>query len=122
MKENSGAEQLVKVVVEGIQEKKGKNITVLDLRHIEHSVCQYFIICEGESTTQADAIGNSVIDVVKEKQDEKPYKTEGFTNAEWILVDYVDVVVHVFQQSVREFYNLEALWADAKREDIQNLF
>jgi len=120
--ENSSSEQLVEAVVEGIQEKKGKNITVLDMREIDGSICQFFVLCDGDSNTQVSAIGDSVEDYVRKKINDKPYHTEGKQNAEWVLVDYVDVVVHVFQRPIRSFYNLEGLWADAKRTDIENLF
>ncbi len=116
------AETLTQAVVEAIQEKKGMDIVVLDLRKIEHAVCSYFVICEGNSNTQVDAIGQSIYDYVREKLNDKPYKSEGFENSEWILVDYIDVVVHVFRKDVRSFHRLEELWGDAKRTDIENLF
>ena len=114
--------ELVDAVVEGIQEKKGKNIVVLDMTRIDNSICKYLVICEGDSNIHVDAVADSVDDYVREKLSEKPYHIEGQNNAEWILIDYVDVIVHVFQKSVREFYNLEGLWADAKRTDIEDLF
>ncbi len=120
--ENTSTEQLVDTIVEGIQEKKGTNIAILDMREIDSSICQFFIICDGDSNTHVDAIGDSVEDYVREKINDKPIHIEGRENAEWILVDYVDVVVHVFQKPIRSFYNLEGLWADAKRTDIENLF
>ncbi len=119
---SDSSEQLVNAVVEGIQEKKGKNITILDLRDVDSSVCQFFVICDGDSNTQVNAIGDSVEDYVREKINDKPFHIEGKENAEWVLVDYVDVVVHIFQRPVREFYNLEGLWADATRTDIENDF
>ncbi|TAJ10142.1 ribosome silencing factor [Marinilabiliaceae bacterium JC017] len=120
--ESYSAKRLVDAVVEGIQEKKGTNIAVLDLTELDNSVCEYFIICDGDSNTHVDAVAGSVEDIVRKKTTERPYHSEGFENAEWILLDYVDVVVHVFQRSMRSFYNLEGLWADAKRTDIENLF
>lgn len=120
--ESYSAKRLVDAVVEGIQEKKGTNIAVLDLTELDHSVCEYFIICDGDSNTHVDAVAGSVEDIVRKMTTERPYHSEGFENAEWILLDYVDVVVHVFQRSMRSFYNLEGLWADAKRTDIENLF
>ena len=111
-KENS--EILADVVVKGILEKKGKNITCLDLRKIKNAVCDYFIICQGDSNIQVDAIAKSVEYEVKKAMGENPYHSEGFENAEWILIDYVNVVVHVFQKQIRDFYNLESLWADAE--------
>ena len=120
--EDNTPKELVDAVVEGIQEKKGKNIVILDMTKIENSICKYFVICEGDSNIHVDAVADSVDEYVREKLNEKPFHIEGQDNAEWILIDYVDVIVHVFQKSVREFYNLEGLWADAKRTDIEDLF
>ncbi len=113
---------LAEAIVEGMQEKKGTNIVVLDLREIDHAVSSFFVICEGNSNTQVDAIANSVHEYVKEKLGDKPFRSEGYENAEWILLDYIDVVVHVFRKDVRSFYRLETLWGDAKRKDIEDLF
>jgi|ERR1019366_4280609 ribosome-associated protein len=107
-------ELLVDAAVEGILEVKGRDISILDLRNINNRVCDYYIICEADSSTQVNAIANSVEVMVKKRIGERPYHTEGFQNSEWILVDYVTVVVHVFQSQIREFYNLESLWADAE--------
>jgi ribosome-associated protein len=104
---------LTQQVVAGILEKKGQNIKVLDLRNIENAVCDYFIICEGNSNTQVDAIADSVEGTVKKNLNQRPYRSEGWENALWILIDYVNVVVHVFEKETRYFYNLESLWADA---------
>jgi ribosome-associated protein len=112
--EDSPSQKLVDSVVEGILEIKGKNISVLDLRNIQNRVCDYYIICQADSSTQVGAIADSVQHFVKKNLNERPYHTEGFQNSEWILVDYVNVVVHVFQSHIREFYNLEGLWADAE--------
>jgi ribosome-associated protein len=120
--ENVTTEPLVKAVVEGIQEKKGGNITVLDLRRIENMVAEYFVICEGESNVHVDAVSESIEDIVRRDAGEKPFHVEGRKNAEWILLDYLNVVVHVFQKPVRSFYSLEELWADADRTDIEDLF
>ncbi|HHU59257.1 MAG TPA: ribosome silencing factor [Bacteroidales bacterium] len=113
---------LVDAVVEGIQEKKGKNITVLDMTGIENTITSYFVICDGDSNVHVDTIADSVEDYVRKKLDDKPLHIEGKSNAEWVLVDYMDVVVHVFQRPVRAFYNLEGLWADAGRKDLADLF
>lgn len=113
---------LVDAVVEGIQEKKGKNITVLDMTGIENTITSYFVICDGDSNVHVDTIADSVEDYVRKKLDDKPLHIEGKSNAEWVLVDYMDVVVHVFQRPVRAFYNLEGLWADAGRKDLPDLF
>ncbi|MEW6469103.1 MAG: ribosome silencing factor [Bacteroidota bacterium] len=110
---------LAESVVNGIQEKKGKEILVLDLRKIENAVSDYFIICEAESITQVEAIARSVAEVVEKERSEKPWHSEGTQNAQWILIDYVSVVVHIFQKEVRQFYNLEALWADAEIMEVE---
>lgn len=113
---------LAEAIVEGIQEKKGTNIVVLDLRKIEHAVTSFFVICEGTSNTQVDAIASSVHEYVRAKLNDRPYRSEGYENAEWILLDYIDVVVHVFRKDVRSFYRLETLWGDATRKEIEDLF
>ena len=102
------------LAINGIQEKKGSDIVCLDLRKIPNAVCDYFVICHGNSTTQVSAIADSVDDEIKKITGQNPWRMEGFTNAEWILIDYIDVVVHIFQQQTREFYKLEELWADAE--------
>jgi len=109
---------LADAVVEGILDRKGKNITVMDLQSIHNRVCDYFIICQADSNTQVNAIADSIQEMVKKTTGDKPYRSEGFENSEWILVDYVTVVVHVFQTQIREFYNLESLWADAEITEI----
>ena len=111
-------ELLVDAAVEGILEVKGKNISILDLRGINNRVCDYYIICQADSSTQVNAIAGSVEVMVKKLTGERPYHSEGFQNSEWILVDYVTVVVHIFQSQVRDFYNLESLWADAEITNI----
>ena len=110
----STSPNLVEIVIKGIEEKKGNNIVCLDLREIKQAVCDYFIVCDGSSTSQVSAIADSVEEFTRKTLNEKPWHIEGYQNAEWILVDYVSVVVHVFLKDVREFYNLEDLWADAK--------
>ena len=100
-------------IVKGIEEKKGNNIQIFDLREIGHAVCDYFVICNADSGTQVDAIAYSVEHEVKVNTGRSPWKSEGFENREWILIDYSNIVVHVFQTQIREFYKLERLWADA---------
>ncbi|HBX88941.1 MAG: ribosome silencing factor [Bacteroidales bacterium] len=114
------SKQLVDAVVEGIQEKKGVNITVLDLTSIENTISDYFVICDGDSNVHVDTIADSVDEYVRKTVGDKPLHVEGRDNAEWILIDYMNVVVHLFQRKVREFYNLEGLWADGERHDIAN--
>jgi ribosome-associated protein len=120
--EEMTSQQLVKAVVEGIQEKKGVNISILDLTSIENTITSYFVICEGDSNVHVNAISDSVDDYVREHTGEKPFHIEGRNNALWVLIDYMDVVVHVFQREERNFYGLETLWADGDRQDIPNLF
>ncbi|MFP4470683.1 MAG: ribosome silencing factor [Bacteroidota bacterium] len=107
------------LVIQGIQEKKGNEIVDLDLSEIENSVCNDFIICHGNSRTQVEAIASFVEENVKKNAGINPWHKEGYQNAEWILLDYVDVVVHVFNEQTRRFYNLEGLWADAKTITIE---
>lgn len=109
---------LVDTIVEGILDLKGRNISVLDLRGIHNRVCDYYIICQADSNTQVNAIAGSIQETVKKCIGEKAYRSEGFENAEWVLVDYVTVVAHVFQSHIRNFYNLESLWADAEVTEI----
>ena len=113
-KTKSPTELLADAIVEGILEVKGRNISVLNLQDVHNRVCDYFIICQADSSTQVNAIAGSVEVMVKKLTGERPYRKEGFENSEWILVDYVTVVVHIFQTEVRNFYNLESLWADAE--------
>lgn len=113
-KKKDGSALLAESAINGIQEKKGKEILVLDLRKIENAVTDFFIICEGDSITQVEAIARSVQEVVEKERGEKAWHCEGTQNAQWVLIDYVNVVVHVFQKEIRQFYNLESLWADAE--------
>lgn len=106
--------ELALSAIKGIQEKKGQNILCLDLSKIENAVTKYFIICDAQSNTQVEAIADSVEQYVKKDRGQRAYKSEGWENALWILIDYIDVVVHVFEQETRHFYNLESLWADAE--------
>jgi ribosome-associated protein len=111
---------LVDEVIKGIMEKKGKEIVCLDLGRIKSTVCDYFVVCHGTSNTHVNAIAESVEEYVFQHTGMRPYRREGFSNAEWILLDYLDVVVHVFQEEVREHYKLEDLWADAPAKKIDN--
>ena len=112
---------LVDTIVDAIQDVKGKDIVVLDLSELPNAITNYFIICTGDSNTQVDGISNSVLKKTRTELKEKPWHQEGVNNSEWILLDYVNVVVHVFYRDIREFYNLEDLWADGIRTDIPNL-
>lgn len=105
---------LVDAVIDGMQEKKAKNITIVNLSEIENTVADFFVICDADSKTHVEAIADSVDEVVEKTTGERPFHAEGYENAEWILIDYINVVVHVFQKETRDYYNLEALWADAE--------
>lgn len=107
-------DELIAEIIRGIEEVKGEDIQLLDLREIENTVCDYFIICSGNSNTQVNAIAGSVQKIVSKSLKDKPWHVEGEMNAEWILLDYVNVVVHIFQTKIREFYDIESLWGDAK--------
>jgi ribosome-associated protein len=105
---------LAELVVKAMQDKKGKNIVKIDLTEIQASVADYFIVCHGDSDRQAKAIADNVENEVRQTLDERPHSREGESVARWILLDYVNVVVHVFQHEVREFYEIEDLWHDGK--------
>lgn len=109
---------LADIIVHGMQEKKAGEIVKLDLAGIPNSITDYFIICHGNSRSQVEAIAESIQAEVKKAVGENPWHKEGYENAEWILLDYFDVVAHVFQPESRAFYQLEKLWADAVRTDI----
>lgn len=108
------SEELSQIIIKGMEERKAEDIKVLDLRDVKGSISDFFIICSGNSDTQLQAIAESVEKEVKETHNERPWRKEGFTNREWILLDYVSVVAHVFKRDKREFYALEDLWGDAK--------
>jgi ribosome-associated protein len=113
-KKKKPSSKLINSVIKGLEEKKGFDIKSMDLTQISNAVTGVFVICSGNSTTQVDALADSVLEEVYKATKEKPWHTEGFENKEWILIDFVDVVVHIFLPEVREFYGLEELWADAK--------
>jgi len=109
--------RIIKSIIHAIQEKKGENIISLDLRKIPEAVADFFIICEASSTTQVKAIADFVEEHIKKTVKETPYHHEGFQAAHWILIDYVNVVVHVMQTETRKFYKLEEMWSDAASEE-----
>ncbi|RIV26818.1 ribosome silencing factor [Fibrisoma montanum] len=108
------AEQLRDLVVKGMQEKKATDVVVMDLRNVKNAICDYFVICSGNSDTQIDAISTSIEEEVYKASHQDPWHKEGKLNREWILLDYVDVVAHVFKKDRRSFYDLEQLWGDAE--------
>ena len=114
-------ETLVGTIVKGIQEKKGSRIVVADLTGIEGTICNTFVVCQGNSPTQVEAIAESIGDMAREKLHEKPSHVVGMENAQWVAMDYGDVMVHVFLPDVRQYYDLENLWEDAKLNEIPDL-
>ncbi|GAA0873158.1 ribosome silencing factor [Gangjinia marincola] len=116
------ADQLIATIISGIEEVKGNDIQILDLRDIDNTVCNYFILATGTSNTQVNAIVNSIQKTVSKTLKDKPWHVEGAENAEWVLMDYVNVVVHVFQKHIREYYDIESLWGDAKTTVIETSY
>jgi len=112
------SDDLIALIIKGIDDVKGEDIQLLDLRDIENTVCNYFIICSGNSNTQVNAISGSVQKLVSKELKDKPWHIEGQTNSELVLMDYVNVVVHIFQKHVRDYYDIESLWGDAKITEI----
>lgn len=115
--ENDNTEEVLKTVVETMLEAKAQGVTSLDMRELQSAVTDYFVICNAQSKTQVNAIAEKVIDNVRNKLHVHVYHEEGFENSEWILLDYIDVVVHIFLTEKRDFYKLEDLWADAERKN-----
>ena len=113
-KQLNTSEILANAVVEGMKNLKAKDIVSLDLSEIESSVCDYFVICHGTSNTHVSAISESIIEETLKDLKEKPWQKEGLMNGDWVLLDYGNVVVHIFQKETREYYNIEKLWGDAK--------
>src|SRR5690606_4067758 len=109
-KKKTEADQLISKIIEGIENVKDNDIEILDLREIENTVCDYFIICSGTSNTQVNALVSSIEKTVSKSLKEKAWHIEGTDNAEWVLMDYVNVVVHVFQKHIRAYYDIESLW------------
>ena len=121
LKQDTDSQILCNAIVEGMQENKAQDIVVLDMRNIANAVTDFFVICSGESSTQVDGISPTVTRHTRKTLKEKPWHQEGKTNSEWILLDYVSVVAHIFYKDARHFYELEDLWSDAVRTDIPNL-
>lgn len=119
--ENLTSESLIRHITDAIQEKKGKNIVIADLHGLGNSVCDYFVICEGGSPAQVSAITDSIWEGLIDKCRCKPFAVDGQRNAQWVAMDYGEVLVHVFLPDVRAFYDIEHLWADAKLTTIPNL-
>ena len=118
---NIDAKEVIQQIVEGIQEKKGKGIVVVDMLKLGNSICDYFVICQGNSPTQVSAITDSIEDTVRINCKKKPYSIDGLRNSQWVAMDYGDILVHIFLPDVRKFYDIEHLWADATLTEIPDL-
>ena len=118
-KDKASSEFLIENIVKGIQEKKGGNISILNLKQTGNAVADFFVLCNGNSDTQIAAIAESIEKEVFKNTNQDPWHKEGFQNKEWALIDYIDVVVHIFKKNVREFYALEELWGDAVKTVIE---
>ena len=115
MNKELSSNTLITNIIAGIEKAKGTDITIMDLREVENTVCDYFILCNGSSNTQVAAISGAIQRIVSQADEHQhPWHVEGEANAEWVLIDYVDVVVHIFQTRLRAHYDLEGLWGDAK--------
>ena len=115
-------DDLLANIIKGIEDVKGENIDILDLRAIDNTVCDYFVICNGNSNTQVNAIVGSIQKLVSKELKDKPWHVEGTENGEWVLMDYVNIVVHVFQKHIREYYRIESLWGDANITTIETRY
>ncbi len=113
--------ELLQNIIEGIQEKKGRNINSINLEGVTGAICDYFVICEGNSPTQVSALAESVEKIVKDRTNESPIRVQGKQQSEWIGMDYGDVIVHIFLPELRGFYNLDVLWEDAISERIHTI-
>ncbi len=114
------SEKLCDVIVEGMKDNKAEDIVVMDLREVENAVTDFFVISSGDSPTQIEGIANAVIRLTRKELKEKPWHKEGKNNAQWILLDYVNVVAHIFHRDLRSYYELEDLWADGKKITVQD--
>ncbi len=112
---------LIEKITEGIQDKKGKNILIADLTNIDDTISNYFIICQGNSPSQVGAIVDSIKEKARKEANSRPSVVDGQRNAEWVAMDYADVLVHVFLPEARQYYNLEHLWADARLTTIPDI-
>ena len=118
---SASSKKLSEIVVKGMQEKKASDIVIMDLRDVKNAIADFFVICSGNSDTQLDAIADSIDQEVSKELQQNPWHQEGKNTKEWMLMDYVDVVAHIFKKDKRQFYSLEELWGDAKIEPVENV-
>ncbi len=114
-------QRLIEVIAEAIQDKKGKGVVSLDLSGMDGAICSHFVVCNADSTTQVCAIADSVEEAVFRKLGENPWRVEGKQTGLWVAMDYIDVVVHIFQSELRDYYRLEDLWADAPMVEYEDV-
>ncbi len=119
-RQKSATEELTDAVIKGLQDRKAKEIKVLDLRALSGAVADIFVVCQGDSSTQVEGLARSVEATVEKETGEIPAHLEGTKNAQWVLIDYISVVVHIFQPEQRQFYGIERLWADADIREIDS--
>ena len=119
-KRDSETEILLSNIIKGIHEKKGQNVLTIDLRKLDSRIAEFFVVCHASSTTQVSAICDSVEETVRKEAGEKPLRIEGLENCFWVLIDYGNIIVHIFIEEQRKFYSLESLWADAKIEVVED--
>ncbi|MFZ9981695.1 MAG: ribosome silencing factor [Cyclobacteriaceae bacterium] len=117
-RKTSSAEKLTKAIVSGMQEKKAQEIIIMDLRHVKNAVADFFVICSGTSDKQLAAIADSIEEEVSKEIGEDPWHREGRQNKEWMLIDYINVVAHIFRKDKRNFFALEKLWGDAEITEV----
>ena len=117
----NSSDSLCDLIIDAIQDIKGKNILRLDLKSLDESPADYFVICEGESHTQVKGISDNIYKRLRDEMGLRPFKTEGEQHANWILVDYFDIVIHIFYKETRGYYDLEDLWSDAKITEYENI-
>ena len=121
MKENIDEKVLIEVIAAAIQDKKGKGVVSLDLSGMDGAICSHFVVCNADSTTQVCAIADSIEEAVYLKLGENPWRVEGKQTGLWVAMDYIDVVVHIFQTELRDYYRLEDLWADAPMVEYEDV-
>ena len=118
MTRKTDTKAIIDTIVDAISDVKGEEVKILDLREIENAFCEYFIICTGNSNTQVSALAGAIERKVRNELKERPWHVEGTDNAHWVLIDYTNIIVHIFQREHREYYDIESLWADAKEINV----
>lgn len=118
--DSTTTETLLKIITDAIEDKKGEDIVVIDLRKIDGAITSYFVICSANSPAQVEAVAQQIGDKCRDEAGEKPVGVNGLGNDQWVAIDFVDIIVHIFLPEPREFYDLEHLWEDARRIDIKN--